>query len=89
LDTFQGGYEVMTLNTGQSITRHRVTELPIPEHVIERVEALAKNDGFQPHVEPIFRTYALIAGVEDPQTPILIMIMMNLMRVVTKKMKKN
>jgi hypothetical protein len=66
LDTFQGGYEVMNLKTGHAITRHRVTELPIPKHVIARVEALAKNDGFLPHVEPIFRTYALIAGVDDP-----------------------
>jgi hypothetical protein len=64
LDTIQGGYEVLNSKTGKSLYRYKVMEIPIPKHVITRVEQLAKRDGFIPHVEPIFRTYALLAGVE-------------------------
>jgi hypothetical protein len=37
----------------------------MPANVIKRVESLAAKDGFHPHVEPIFRTYALLAGVDE------------------------
>jgi hypothetical protein len=37
----------------------------MPNHVISRVELLAAKEGFTPLVEPIFRTYALSAGVDD------------------------
>jgi len=63
LDNIQGGFELLNLKTGHALTHHRVIELPITEDVIKRVEQLARNQGFQPHAEPIFRTYSLIAGV--------------------------
>ena len=65
LDNIQGGFEVLNLKTGHALTRHRVIELPVTEDVIKRVEQLAQNQGFQPHAEPTFRTYSLIAGVDD------------------------
>jgi len=69
LGNIQGGYEVLLLvvdlKTGQPITRQFVKEIPITKEVIVQVEQLAKKDGFRPHAEPIFRTYALLAGVED------------------------
>ena len=65
LDAMQGGYEVLDLKTGQTTTRFKVDELPTPPEVIKRVEQLADRDGFKPHAEPIFRTYALIPGVND------------------------
>jgi hypothetical protein len=36
-------------------------------HVIARVESLAAKDGFQPrpHVEPIFRTNALLEVIDE------------------------
>jgi hypothetical protein len=57
----------MDLQTGKPISRYQVTEIPMPPSVIRRVEAIAKRDGFKPHAEPAFRTYALLAGVDDPQ----------------------
>ncbi len=65
LDNIQGGYEVLNLKTGKPITRHHAIELPTPPEVIKRVEQLAANEGFKPHAEPIFKTYALLAGVDD------------------------
>jgi hypothetical protein len=68
MDTIQGGYEVMNLQTGKVLYRYKITEVPMPPHVINRVEQLAKKDGFLPHNEPIFRTYALLGGVDDTQS---------------------
>jgi len=65
LDNIQGGHEALDLKTGQPITRHFVKEIPITKAVVLRVEQLTKKDGFRPHAEPIFRTCALLAGVED------------------------
>ena len=65
LDNRQGGYEVLDLQTGQTTTRFKVTELNMPVEVIKRVEQLADKDGFKPHSTPIVRTYALIPGVND------------------------
>jgi len=65
LDNTQGGYEVLNLNTGRIITRHKIDEIPMPTHVIKRVEQLAARDGFKPHAEPTFRSYALLAGVDE------------------------
>jgi hypothetical protein len=67
LDNIQGGFEVLNLRTGKTITRHRVIEIPITESVIKRVEQLARLQGFQPHATPIFRTYSLLAGVDDAE----------------------
>lgn len=66
LDTHQGGYEVLNLRTGDIITRHHVIEVPAPQGAIERVEALAKKEGYRPHAAPAFEPPdALIAGVDD------------------------
>ena len=68
LSNQQGGYEVMDLQTGKPFTRHAVKMIPAPESVVARVEALARNEGFKPHNEPIMKTYgALTTGVEDPE----------------------
>jgi len=40
LDTKQGGYEVLNLQTGKMVTRHYVKELHINKEVIARVEQL-------------------------------------------------
>ena len=48
LENIQGGYEVLNLKTGQNITRHKVTVIPTPPEVIQRVEQLASRDGFKP-----------------------------------------
>ena len=65
LHNIQGGYEILNLKTGKPITRHHITELPATKEDIARVEQLAKRDGFKPHAEPIFKTYALFAGVDN------------------------
>ena len=41
----QGGHELLHLHTGDYITRPRVTVIPIPDDVIDRVEALAAKQG--------------------------------------------
>ena len=46
----QGDYHFMSLATGARISRHRWTELPIPDTAIARVEALAIADG-QPLIQ--------------------------------------
>ena len=68
LSTQQGGYEMMDLKTGKPFTRkaNEVTALPMPPHVIARVQALAKGDGFKPKNTPIMSVYAaLTTGVDD------------------------
>jgi hypothetical protein len=66
MDNIQGGYEVLNFKTGKSLYRYKVTEVPMPPHVVARVEQLAKRGGFLPHIKPIYRTYALLAGVDPP-----------------------
>jgi hypothetical protein len=66
MDTIQGGYEVMDLQTSKLISRFHVTEIPMPPSVRRRVEAIAKRDGFTPHNEHAFHTYAFLAGVDNP-----------------------
>jgi len=56
---------VLDFKTGQPITRHFVKEISITQEVILQVELAVKKNGFRPHAEPIFRTYALPTGVED------------------------
>ena len=47
----QGAYNFLSLATGARISRHRWTELPIPDTAIARVDALAIRDG-QPLIQP-------------------------------------
>ena len=68
LDNIQGGYEVLNLKTGKTITRHKVYQVPVTPGVIKRVEQLAAKDGFKPHNEPIFKMYTLLAGVDDDKS---------------------
>ena len=56
---------MLDFKTGQPITRHFVKEISINQKVVLRVEQAAKKNGFRPHAEPIFRTYALPTGVQD------------------------
>ena len=44
---FQGGHEVMDLNTGRVITCRKVTEIPVTDVVIKAMEAMAHNQGFK------------------------------------------
>ena len=46
-NNFQGGHEVMDLNTGRVITCRKVTEIPVTDVVIKAVEAMAHNQGFK------------------------------------------
>jgi hypothetical protein len=46
----QGAYNFLSLATGARMSRHRWTELPIPDTTIARVEALAIRDG-QPLIQ--------------------------------------
>ena len=46
-NNFQGGHEVMDLNTGCVITCRKVTEIPVTDVVIKAVEAMAHNQGFK------------------------------------------
>jgi len=39
----QGGYYFMSLTTGRKITRNHWTELPMPQDVIDRVNALGRR----------------------------------------------
>jgi hypothetical protein len=41
---FQGSYKFLCLNTGRKITRKQIREVPMPEHVIKRIEAIAERD---------------------------------------------
>jgi hypothetical protein len=41
---FQGSYKFLCLNTGRKITRKQFREVPMPEHVIKRVEDIAERD---------------------------------------------
>jgi hypothetical protein len=41
----QGGYHFLHLTSGQKITRHRWTKLPMPKEVIAHVDALGKAEG--------------------------------------------
>jgi len=78
-DNVQGGHQLLNLSTGRVITRAHVTEIPIPQDVVDRVEFLAQQDNVKPDLQ--FKTQRgelipdydddLIAGVEDepPQPP--------------------
>ena len=46
-DNDQIGHEVLNLATGQPITRHRVTPVPITATIIKAVKALAEKDGMK------------------------------------------
>ena len=46
-NNFQGGHEVMDLNTGCVIMCHKVTEIPVTDVVIKAAEAMAHKQGFK------------------------------------------
>ena len=43
----QGGHELMDLNSGQVITRARVTQIPVTDVVIRAIERTAEDEGFK------------------------------------------
>ena len=47
LETSQGGFEVMNLLTGKTISRCKVNMIPIVQEVIDIVEDLTKNYGIK------------------------------------------
>ena len=51
----QGAYHFLSLASGARLSRHRWTELPIPDTAIARVEALALQDG-----QPLIQTRGLV-----------------------------
>jgi Reverse transcriptase (RNA-dependent DNA polymerase) len=46
-DNFQGGHQLLDLNTGRTIKRRTVTQIPITQNVIDMVEKLAKLEGMR------------------------------------------
>ena len=51
----QGAYHFLSLASGARLSRHRWTELPIPDTAIARVEALGLQDG-----QPLIQTRGLV-----------------------------
>jgi hypothetical protein len=47
VNNFQGGHHLLDLNTGQTIKRRTITQVPIIQNVIELVHKLAEADGIQ------------------------------------------
>ena len=43
----QGGHEIMNLASGQVVSRRNLTEIPIPDSVIKRVESMAHKQGMK------------------------------------------
>jgi hypothetical protein len=41
---FQGSYKFLSLRTGKRITRKQLKELPMPDSIIKRVEAMAERE---------------------------------------------
>jgi hypothetical protein len=60
----QGAYFFLSLASGSRLSRHRWTELPIPDTAIARVEALALHDG-----QPLLQTRGLVIE-GNPNHPI-------------------
>ena len=46
-NNFQGGHEVMDLNTGRVIMCRKVAKIPVTDVVIKALEAMAHNQGFK------------------------------------------
>lgn len=69
IQNIQGGHELMDLNSGKLVTRHKITEIPITQTVIKAIEAMAfaqgfKNLKFKNWHGIIFHPTNWIAGVE-------------------------
>ena len=68
----QGSYRFLNLRTGQMLTRRSWTQLPMPQEVINRVDALGSSEG-QPELMTFFDRKGLLIGEietpneEDPQ----------------------
>lgn len=68
-DNTQGGHEVMDLNSGRTVARRKVTEIPITDSVTKAVEKMAFKQGFKDLKfkngnEVAFRDNDWIAGVD-------------------------
>jgi Reverse transcriptase (RNA-dependent DNA polymerase) len=50
-DNYQGGHQLLDLNTGRTIKRRTVTQIPITQNVIDMVENLAKRDGMNSNLK--------------------------------------
>ena len=81
-DNPAGGFELLHLATNKVITRCKITEIPLTQAVINRVEKLAQRDGVKDKLHFLTRKKgkfsnkpdddddALLAGVdEQPQNP--------------------
>ena len=72
----QGGHELLDLTTGAVITRGgKITEVPIKDMVVKRVEELAEKQGFKSlkffnrkKQEILFHDADLLAGVTEEYT---------------------
>ena len=70
LEQGDGAYELYNLATKKILTRRKYTELPIPDHVIQRVEEIARQDGMKPELVfhdrkgTVIRDDDFIAGVD-------------------------
>ena len=71
LEQGDGAYELYNLSTKKVLTRRKYTKLPIPDHVIEKVEQIARQDGIKPELlfhdrkGTILCEDGFIAGVDD------------------------
>jgi hypothetical protein len=62
---FQGTYKFMSLRTGKWITRKQFTELPMPDSVIKRVEAMALKEKQDKTISFSDRSGNIINDVSD------------------------
>ena len=75
IDGDAGGFKCLHLATKKEVIRRDLTEIPIPQVVIKRVESLARRDGMPSKLEFLTRKKgkfvldddddALLAGVDD------------------------
>ena len=45
IDSDQGGFQLLNLNTGKVITRRKIYEIPVTQVIIDRIENMAEQDG--------------------------------------------
>jgi hypothetical protein len=62
---FQGSYKFLSLRTGKRITRKQFTELPMPDSVVKRVEAMALREKQDKTITLSDRSGNIISDVSD------------------------
>jgi hypothetical protein len=76
LDNIQGGHLFLNLNTGKTITRHHIEEVPITQEIIDVMENLGRNYGISPILVFTHKPFSTpdadnqdvqIAGVDDEE----------------------